>query len=81
MRAEEIMAYAERRARAELSQPRNIAAGDVQADDLIYAGTGIWVRVVDTSTLDSGDVAIETTDWTTYKHPRQGIAVKRSEWP
>lgn len=73
------MAYAERRAKAECSQHRTIAAVDVNPDDLIYNGHGRWVRVVDV-TRTCGDVVIETTDWTTWKHSREGIAVKRSEW-
>jgi hypothetical protein len=83
----DLMAAAERHARADLSQPRVIEAGEVRVDDLIYSSAhggraGRWIRVVKvhTSRVDSRYVVIETTDWETYKHKREGIAVKRSAW-
>jgi len=60
-----------------------IAASDVRVGDELY-DAGVyhkghpWVRVVAVEVLGD-DVRIETTNWHTTKHVREGIAVLRDD--
>jgi hypothetical protein len=59
---------------------QTIAAADVRPGDRIYSGGPIpafaWVRVRTVRTA-GGHAVIETSGWSTWKHPREGIAVQR----
>ena len=83
---EKLCAEAEQLAKASLSASKTIAAGEVVPGDLIYNKGAYcpghaWIRVISVEkSEESGSVILETTDWTTYKHPREGVAVKRALW-
>ncbi len=61
----------------------NVAAKDVQPGDELYnGGKGApcfwWVRVRSVTPRDANTVVIETVYWDTWKHPREGVCVRRA---
>lgn len=56
-------------------EARDVRVGDELYDARHYSG-GAWLRVVDVRIVGT-DVRIETTNWHTTKHVREGVVVMR----
>lgn len=58
-----------------------IAAQEVQPGDRIFnrgsSSHDPWVRVLSVKRTETNWMVIKTTDWSTWKHPREGVAVDR----
>ena len=62
-----------------------IAAREVMVGDYLYNNLAPFAELsgvrVSSVTQTENRVIIETSTWTTYKHPREGIAIMRVPYP
>jgi len=58
---------------------KTVAASEVKVGDELYAKSDWhnWFRVIAVDKSESGDVIIKTLYWDTWKHPREGVAIRR----